>query len=415
MPSPTLLPPTAPPDLAGPPLPPYRFDLPPGLLWVMHCSEGPVPRASIEAGRRVLDLEAHPWDMDFGRDVLGLPDRVRTQAARLLGVDAGDISLTQSTSSGLALVAHGFPFQPGDEILAPLGEFPANAWPWKALESRGVSFREVPLWPGHQAGPAAWDSTPPTIADSLEARIADAIGPRTRMLTVSWVRFQDGLRLHLPTLAAACALKGVVLVVDGIQAAGVFTPDLQGVAAFVTGGHKGLLGPAGQGFVWTTPELRSTLLPAGSWLSVADGSKWARPGTDLDRAWLPDGRRLEPGAYNLVGAAILGESLALLCDAGPQRIAAHVRALQGRLIAGLRDGASWPGESDRLEPLWAADRLGPFLSLHAGPNAAGLLFDRLKAGADRNIHASVREGYLRIALHGWHDVDDVHRLLEWLR
>jgi len=211
------------------------------------------------------------------------------------------------------------------------------------------------------------------------------------------------------------AVTGVVLVVDGIQAAGVFTPDLQGVAAFVTGGHKGLLGPAGQGFVWTTPELRSTLLPAGSWLSVADGSKWARPGTDLDRAWLPDGRRLEPGAYNLVGAAILGESLALLCDAGPQRIAAHVRALQGRLIAGLRDGASWPGESDRLEPLWAADRLGPFLSLHAGPNAAGLLFDRLKAGADRNIHASVREGYLRIALHGWHDVDDVHRLLEWLR
>jgi selenocysteine lyase/cysteine desulfurase len=403
-----------PPPLTLPPLPRDRFDLPPDLLWVMHCSEGPVPRASIEAGRRLLDLEAHPWDMDFGRDVLGLPDRVRTQAARLLGADAGDVSLTQSTSSGLAVIAHGFPFEPGDEILAPLGEFPANAWPWKALESRGVTFREVPLWDGHLAGPGAWDSTPPDGDCTPEQRIADAIGPRTRLLTVSWVRFQDGLRLHLPTLAAACAANDVVLVVDGIQGAGVFTPDLQGVAAFVTGGHKGLLGPAGQGFLWTRPELRSMLLPAGSWLSVADGAKWARPGTDLDRTWLPDGRRLEPGAYNLIGAAILGESLVFLNDAGPDRIAAHVHALQGRLLAGLRRGTTWPGEADRLEPLWATDRLGPFLSLHAGPQAAGVLFDRLRIGADRNIHASVRESYLRVALHGWHDQDDIDRLLEWL-
>ncbi len=400
--------------MSNPPLARDLFDLPPDLLWVMHCAEGPVPRAAIEAGRRMLDLEAHPWDSDFTRDVVGLPDRVRRGAARLLDGDAADVSLTQSTSSGLSMIAHAFPFQPGDEVVAPLGEFPANAWPWKSLQARGVAFREVPLWQGHQAGAAAWESAPVRAEDRPEDRLEAALGPATRVLTVSWVRFQDGLALDLARLAEMCAGRGVFLVVDGIQGAGTGTPDLRGVSAFVTGGHKGLLGPAGQGFLWTAPGFRERLVPAGSWLSVEDFSRWARPGTDLDRQWLPDGRRLEPGNYNLLGAAVLGESLAILGQAGMARIAAHVRALQGLLIAGLRDLPAWPGEADRLEPLWASGRLGPILSLHKGSKDPAFLFDRLADGTRRSIHASVREGYLRIALHGWHDAADVDRLLEWL-
>lgn len=398
-----------------PPLPRDLFLLPPGMLWVMHCAEGPVPRESLEAARRVLDLEGRPWDMDFHRDVTGIPDGVRAGVGRLLGVDPADVSLVQSTSAGLAVVARGFPFEPGDEVVAPLGEFPSNAWPWKALADRGVAFREVPLWDGHRAGEGAWTSTAPTAADRPEERLADALGPRTRVLTVSWVRFQDGLKLDLPALAAACAARDVALVVDGIQGAGAAVPDLRGVAAFACGGHKGLLGPAGQGFLWTDAAFRRRLLPAGSWLSVEDGDRFARAGTDLDRGWLPDGRRLEPGANNLVGAALLGRSLDLLADAGSAPIAAHVDALQGALVAGLAErGDTWPGEAERLAGLRAAGRLGPILSLHAGAGGMDGLFRRLKAGMARDIHASVREGYLRIALHGWHAPGDAGRLLDWL-
>ena len=40
--------------------------------------------------------------------------------------------------------------------------------------------------------------------------------------------------------------------------------------------------------------------------------------------------------------------------------------------------------------------------------------DLLRRGASRGVHASVREGYLRVALHGFHTGKDVDRILAWL-
>ena len=41
------------------------FDLDPAVLWVMHCAEGPVPRASAEAVRAFLSKETRPWTLNF--------------------------------------------------------------------------------------------------------------------------------------------------------------------------------------------------------------------------------------------------------------------------------------------------------------------------------------------------------------
>ncbi|HZU53985.1 MAG TPA: hypothetical protein VFF77_08835, partial [Holophagaceae bacterium] len=138
------------------PLNPALFHLDPQSAWVMHCAEGPVPRAAMRAVRAFMFKELQPWKVDFRGDLVGLPVAVRREAARILGAEADDISLVATTSEGLQRVAMGFPWQPGDEVLAPLGEFPSNAWPWKAQVQRGVSFREAPLWEGHRAGAEAW-------------------------------------------------------------------------------------------------------------------------------------------------------------------------------------------------------------------------------------------------------------------
>lgn len=397
-----------------PPLDPALFDLDADRLWVMHCAEGPVPKAAAEAIRTFLDKELRPWEMDFQADFLGLPDRVRAAAAQLIGGRAEDLSLTTNTSTGLETVALGFPWRDGDEVLLPLGEFPSNLWPWKALAGRGVSLREVTLWEGHRAGAAAWASTPPGAGDDPEARLLAAIGPRTRLLAASWVRFQDGLMLDLPRLAAGCAARGVHLVVDGIQGAGTHQPDLGGTAAFASGGHKGLLTPQGIGFLWTAETFRRLLQPTGTWLSVAEGSNFQRPSTDHDRTFLEDGRRLEPGGYP--GLACAGFLAALTClnQAGVAAIAAHVGTLQARLLDGLADLPYWAAEAARLRALHGSGRLGPILALHHGGRGPEALHRLLRAGAAAGILASVREGYLRIALHGFHTESDVDRLLAWL-
>lgn len=390
------------------------FDLDPAILWVMHCAEGPVPKAAAQAVAEFLPRETRPWTLRWREDFQTIPNQTRDEAAQLLGAQARDVTLTPTTSTGLVAIAQGFPWEPGDEVVAALGEFPSNAWPWLALRARGVVHREVALWPGHLAGRQAWRSLPPPAEVDPETRLLEALGPQTKILTVSWVRFQDGLALDLPRLATGCRERGVVLVVDGIQGLGTLPLALEGVGALASGGHKGLLAPQGLGILWTDPELRTRLVPSGSWLSVEGATDFEQPSTDFERDWCSDGTRLEAGVPNLVGCVALRESLRTLNRVGVAALHTHVQRLEERLLLGLTQVRSWAGEAERLGALWAAGRLGAIVALHHWGLGPERLDRILRGGFSRGIYASVREGYLRIALHGWHTDADVDRLLEWL-
>jgi len=400
--------------MSAPPLNPGLFHLDPFHLWVMHCSEGPVPRSVVKGVRDWLHKELWPWEVQWKEDALAIPEMVRQAAGAVLRCHAEDLSLTPTTSSGLVTIAQGYPWRAGDEVLAPLGEFPSNVYPWKALESRGVSFREVSLWEGQQTGARAWESTPPPSDGDFEERILKALSLRTRVVALSWVRFQDGLKLDLTRLGAACAERGVYLVVDGIQGAGTAIPDLQHVSAFSTGGHKGLLAPQGLGFLWTHPNFRPLLMPSGTWLSVEGGTDFARASTDHDRAWLEDGRRLEPGVPSLMACTGLRESLEVLRGPGVEAIARHIRQLQDQFLGALKSIPAWREEAYRLRDMLERDRLGSILSLHHGGRGPEVMQELLLRGTNRGIYASVREGYLRIAFHGWHEEGDIQRIAEWL-
>lgn len=403
-----------------PPLARRDFDLEEGVCWVMHCAEGPVPRS---AARRVAELmcrETQPWHLRWEEDFQDIPRTVRGLGARLLGARPEDITLTPTTSSGLGTIAHTYPWREGDEVVLPLGEFPSNYWPWQGLASRGVSLRQVALWPGHRAGTEAWASAPPTVSDGApEDRLLAALGPRSKILAVSWVRFQDGLALDLARLAEGCRARGVELVVDGIQGAGTRRLELEGLSAFVTGGHKGLLAPQGMGLLWTCGSFRARLAPAGSWLSVEQATDFERPSTDFDRGWNADGSRFEQGVPNLLSAVALGASLEKLNAAGVETIADHVASLRARLVTGLARLPRWRGEARRLHALDREGRLASIIALHHGLEEEPLrgqaeLNQRLAEGKERGIWASVREGYLRVALHGWHTTDEVEQVLQWL-
>ena len=399
--------------MIAPPLNPALFHLDEDHLWVMHCSEGPVPRAGMRAVRALMHKELQPWEVRWQEDFQGLPAAARAEAARLIGAREEDVSLTPSTSTGLQAVAQGLAWAAGDEVVAPLGEFPSNAWPWLALRSRGVAFREVPLWDGHRAGKDAWTSRPPAAGDDPEARLLAALGPRTRVLACSWVRFQDGLKLDLVRLGGACRDRGVALVVDGIQGVGTAPLALEGLSALACGGHKGLLCPQGQGFLWTDADFRSRLAPCGTWLAVEEATDFARPSTDFDRAWRTDGRALEPGGPNLLHAAAMAESLRLLNEAGVTALAGHIARLQARLLGALA-GTDWAGEAARLQALLRADRLASILAFHHGGSGPEALDRVLRAGFRQGIFASVREGYLRVAFHGFHTEADADRVAAWL-
>src|SRR5258708_32133529 len=66
-------------------------------------------------------------------------DRVRELVARLINGSGDSVALTRSTAHGISLLAQGLDWKAGDNVVGALGEYPANAYPWKALEARGVS------------------------------------------------------------------------------------------------------------------------------------------------------------------------------------------------------------------------------------------------------------------------------------
>jgi len=395
------------PQAITPPVSRGLFDFSHDVLWLSHCKDGPLPRASANAISTLLDTELRPWDLRWNEDFLDIQRKLREVGATLLGAEAKDISLVTCTSAGLEAVALGFPWEPGDEVLIPVGEFPSNRLPWLALASRGIRCTEVELWPGQSANPAV----SPHAGIEPEQRLLEAITPRTRLVSVSWVRFQDGIRLDLEKLGRGCRARGVHLVVDGIQGAGTIVPSLGGVSAFATGGHKGLLGTQGQGLLWTESTFRQLLIPLGTWLSAPADFSQASTQAATDALWADDGRRLEAGSPSILACAALATSIQLLVDSGGDAIQRHVVDLQRRLLAKLARFPWWAAEAERLSRLVDAGRVGPTLSFRI----PGDLGERLLSqGAAQGISASTREGYLRIALHGWHAIEDVARCAEWL-
>src|SRR3990170_537851 len=80
----------------------------------------PAPvQAAIDGYRRAIDQNPfHVVEQGlFEDEAHNLPLQVQTQIADYLGARAQDVCLTGNTTTGLALVYHGLPLQPGDEVL----------------------------------------------------------------------------------------------------------------------------------------------------------------------------------------------------------------------------------------------------------------------------------------------------------
>ena len=81
--------------------------------------------------------------MQFGslhyQQWLDVYEGLRVAAARLIGAARSEIALVKNTSEGIATVALGLDWRPGDRMVGFREEFPANYYPWKRLEQKGIT------------------------------------------------------------------------------------------------------------------------------------------------------------------------------------------------------------------------------------------------------------------------------------
>jgi selenocysteine lyase/cysteine desulfurase len=290
----------------------------------------------------------------------------------------------KNTSEGIATVALGLSWKPGDRIVVFHEEFPANQYIWRKLQERGVEL--------------VWLSVldPP---DKIEAACRGA-----RLLAVSFVQYLSGYRADLDVLGAICRRQGTFFFVDAIQGLGAFPLDVRrsGIHALAADGHKWLLGPEGCGILFVDRAWLDRIEPVEfGWTNTAHYTDYS----SRDMALRPDAGRYECGTLNTVGCFGLRASIELLLEIGVGEIAVHVQALGDRLAEG------------------AARRGYEILGTRSPSSGAGIVSIR-KPGLDaRLVHVRLRErgvitaprqGWVRISPHFYQSPHDIDRAVEGL-
>lgn len=128
-------------------------------------------------------------------------------------------------------------------------------------------------------------------------------------------------------IAAMCRKRGIPLIIDASQSAGILPLNMMKLdAAFIAmPGHKGLYGPQGTGVLLCKDESVRCLLEGGTGsLSIQQ---------DMP-AFLPD--RLEAGTHNMPGIAGLLEGVRFVRKKGLSAICDHERRLALMMAEGLR-------------------------------------------------------------------------------
>lgn len=241
---------------------------------------------------------------------------LKAALSALFGCRSDDLALTQNATQGLTVVAAGYPWQPGDEILTTDQEHVSGLVPWFSLaRHRGVVVRVLPAG----ADP-----------DATVRAFADAITPATRLLAFSHVSYSTGVRLPAERLCKLARERGVLSAIDGAQAAGALAVDLDALGCdfYALPGQKWLMGPDGTGAFYVRPESLERLQPpALGWASVSRYD--LQGGYDL----FPSARRFETATTNTPLAGGLRAAVELALEIGRERIAGRVL----ELAAGLKE------------------------------------------------------------------------------
>ena len=364
-----------------------------GRVWLNCAHQAPLPNVARIEAEEAVAWKVAPWKLTTER-FSGIPRRVKEALGRLIAAPADDIILANSGSYGLHLIANGFRWRPGDEVLVMRGDLPSDILPWLGLERRGVTVRQL------SARGRVLE------CDEVEA----AIGPDTRLLCLTWVHSLSGWTIDLNAIGSLCRARGVTFVVNASQAVGVRPIDVRRarVDVLISAGWKWLLGPYATGFCWVCPELLARLdYNQSYWLAMLSSDDLGREDLDLTLRGDPGAARYDVFATaNFFNFKPWAASVEYLLEHDIEAVRRHDDALVQRFIDGL----------DR--------RKYRVTSPEAGPQRSTLVFiepteleraEEIQRAlqADR-VHVAFRAGALRLSPHLYNTPGDIDRALEAL-
>jgi len=358
--------------------------------YLNFAAHAAIPRMALNAVQASVAAKRRPHIVD-DHSFFSIARSLRQSLATLIGANQDDIALTSGAGAGLATIAYALKWSAGDEVIIAGGEFPAHYATWKPMEAReGIKVQIA-----HPQGEYIQSGD-----------LIAAMTPRTRVISVSQVRFDDGSILDASSLAEACQRNGTLLVLDVSQSCGAVPMDVRSLGAdfLVCAGYKYLLSPWGTGFLWMKPQNADFLQPGPyNWLSQ-DVESFARlnyvnprPARTLSRWDAAEASSI----YNF-NLTVMEASTKFVLNATPTLIHDHNQSLINYFFERLPDGY-------RLASPRPASQRGVFgcFDLHSRSNTESL-YQTLR---DQRFVVALREGKIRVAPHLLNSTQDVDRLL----
>jgi len=327
-------------------------------------------------------------------------ERAKTKFARLINAGTDEVAFTRTVSDGINSIACAIDWHAGDNVVltSPL-EHGNNVYPWSHLRRLGVQLRTVPSRGG---------------AIDAEAMI-NAMDERTRVVAAASITFAPGLRTDIARIGRAARERGVLLVVDGVQSAGVMALDARTdmFDCLATSTSKGLLGLYGSGFLYCRRTVADALEPVYLSRTGVDssGGAYSEGGSEAYRL-APGARRFEVGSYSMAAAYAVDASLDLILGLGKDTIQRHVLALSAAFTSGLEERGlpvSASPDSAFRSHIVTVGKLED--GGHDFSNDARI--NRIAAHLKANdVVFTIRRGMLRFGFHFFNDTGDVNRVLD---
>ena len=370
----------------------YLFPITKKFIYLNHAGVAPI-------SLRVADAVVH-YNQEALHDGYTAGPRwvkrfeeIRKKSAQLIGASPEEIAFVKNTSHGLSLVARGLEWQAGDEVIISDIEFPANVYPWMALQKQGVVLKKIPATDGELN------------LDSLDHLMTD----RTKVLSLSSVEFSTGYRLPIKRLGSLCRERGVFFCVDGIQSIGAFPLDVVGeqVDFLAADAHKWMLGHEGIGIFYVRKDLITQVQPPLlGWNSVSGALDFDH----INYTLRDSAARFEEGSHNGLSLYGLGAAVELLLEIGVDRISDRILKLTDILIDGLQK-MDLPIHNS-LDPQFRSGIVLFSLSQTTPGHGLEELEEHLFA---QGIYTSIRHGWLRLSPHFYNTEEEMETVLKEIR
>jgi selenocysteine lyase/cysteine desulfurase len=363
----------------------YRDEFPVtrNLIYLNHAAVAPLCRPAAEAMKWLSDDACQNGSLHY--DVwMECYRGLRVATAKLINAAPEEIAIVKNTSEGIATVALGLDWKPGDRVVAFKEEFPANYYPWLRLEARGVKL--------------TWLS----IYDSMDTIAAAVEG--ARLLAISYVNYLSGHRVDLPAIGEVCHTHGCFYFVDAIQGMGSFPLDVERchIDALAADGHKWMLGPEGNGVLYIRSKWLDSIEPVEfGWTNPANYADYS----SRDMTLRKDAGRYECGTLNTIGCFGQRASLELLLKVGVENVAASIWARAHQLALGVQ------AKGYELMREHRAETGSGIVSFRHPAIDCRVIVSDLKR---ENITAAPRQGWVRMSPHFYNSPAAIDQVLDTL-